>query len=220
METVIDSETGEAVVINDVSNLDFEVYAEIGQEYQTQKQQTREELIAIASGLDPADPLRKIVMMKSLELMDGISLDDVRAYIRKQLLIMGIKEPETEEDQAMLQQEQEKGQQPDPSMVLAEAEGMKAQADVMREKRGMVKDKADIINKRTEIQIDAFNAKTNRSKVMIEAQDKGVSIQNKTIEAEGKHLDNQKKEFELEEMGFDRDLQNMDTDSLVEMMGQ
>jgi len=220
METVIDSETGEAVVINDVSNLDFEVYAEIGQEYQTQKQQTREELIAIASGLDPADPLRKIVMMKSLELMDGISLDDVRAYIRKQLLIMGIKEPETEEDQAMLQQEQEKGKQPDPSMVLAEAEGMKAQADVMREKRGMVKDKADIINKRTEIQIDAFNAKTNRSKVMIEAQDKGVSIQNKTIEAEGKHLDNQKKEFELEEMGFDRDLQNMDTDSLVEMMGQ
>lgn len=218
MEQVIDRESGEAITINDLTNLEFDVYAEIGQNFQTQKQQTREDLISIGTYLAPEDPLRKIVTMKTLELMDGVALDDVRNHIRKELLVMGIKEPETEEDVMIVQQAQQKGQQPDAATIMAMAEDKKGEADILREKRGMIKDKADIINKRTEIQIDAFDAQTNRSKVMVEAQEKGVNIKNKTIEAEGKHLDNQKKKFELEEMDFEAGMDDMDTDELVSLI--
>lgn len=219
METVIDRQTGEVVTINDVSNLEFDVYAEIGQSYQTQKDQTREDLIQIASALDPNDPLRKLATMKAIELMDGIALDDMRKHIHKELLISGMKEPETEEDLAVLKKAAEAKQKPDPAMLLAEAENKKGEADLMQQKRGFMKDKADIILNRTETQIDAFNAQTQRQKVMMEAEEKNISIQNKSIEAEGKHLDNQRKEFELEEMGFERDLQELDTEELAAMIG-
>ena len=220
METVIDRETGEAITINDVTNLDFEVYAEIGQTYTSQKQQTREELLSIASALDPNDPLRKIVMMKAIALMDGVDIDDVRDYIRKELLVMGIKKPETEEDMAILQQAQQQKQgQQDPMMVAAMAEVEKGKAAQLEQQRGLIRDKADIILERGKLQVDTFEAQTARSKVMMEAKEKGISIQNKSIEAEGKMLDNQRKKMELDEMGFDRDLQEMDTDELVAMIG-
>ena len=219
METIIDRQTGDAVVINDVTNMELEVYAEIGQEYQTQKQQSRENLISISSALAPDDPLRKIVTMKALEMMDGVYLDDVRGYIRKELLLMGIREPETEEDMAIVQQAQQ-SQKPDPATLLAMAENKKGDADMLQQQRGLMKDKADIVLDRTKVQVAAFDAETKRNKVMIEAEEKGVSIKNKSIEAEGKHLDNQMKQFELDERGFERDLTELPTEELIAMMGQ
>ena len=222
METVIDRESGEPVTVNDLTNLEFDVYAEIGQEYQTQKQQTRENLIEIAASLAPEDPLRNIVTMKALELMDGVALDDVRKHIRKQLLLQGIKEPESEEDMMILQQAAQAQQQPDPATMLAQAEmakaqaeGGKAQAAMLREQRGLLRDKADIIIDRSKVQIDAFDAETNRNKVEVEAQEKGVNIQNKSIEAQGKLLDNQMKAFELDEMQVDTELEAMDDEQIM-----
>lgn len=225
METVIDSETGNPVVLRDITNMEFDVYAEIGQEYQTQKQQTREQLIQIASALDPNDPLRNIVTMKALQLMDGVELDDVRKHINKMLLSQGIKEPETDEDMMIMQQLQQQQQQPDPATMMAQAqvltaqaEQMKGQAALMREQRGAQRDQADVQMEGASMQIDAFKAQTDRGKMLIDAREKDVNVKNRSIEAEGKQLENQMRSFELGEVEEDAIIGNASNAELANIL--
>jgi len=190
MQVVIDAETGEPVVLNDITNMEFDVYADIGQTYQTQKQQTRQELVDLSQSLDPDDPLRKVVMMKALELMDGVQLDDVRDYVRKQLLIQGFKEPETEEDMQAVMQAAQQQQQPDAATILALAEQTKAEAAMIKEQREAFKDQADVRNDEANTQIDAYEAETNRQKVEVDAARYGAEIDLKRSEQFMKRVDN------------------------------
>ena len=70
-------------------------------------------------------------------------MEMLRKHANRQLLQMGIKEPENEEEEAYLQQLQQSAQQPDPASqatlaaLMAQAEkdqsmGIKYQADAMR----------------------------------------------------------------------------------------
>lgn len=176
MQTVIDRETGEPVVLNDLTNMEFDVYAEIGQSYQSQKEQTRERLLALHEALDPNDPMRKVIMLTLLENMDGLNLKHVRDMARKQLIMDGIKEPETEEEMMMVQAAQQKEPAQDPAMILAMAEQMKAHAQLIGEQRQAQKDAADAATQNTKVQIDAFKAETGRIDTTIKAQESQAKI--------------------------------------------
>ena len=174
MEEVMDPETGEIALLNDLSSKAFDVYADVGPSYSSQKQQTREELKVLIGGLPPGDPMRNILMMKYMELMDGSNFDDVRDYARKELIMMGVKDPDTDEEKAALQQAQE-SQQEDPNEMIGQAEMMKGQAALL--------DK----------EVDKFNAETNRMKVMVEAEKAGVDIAKTEVETFGKQIENAQK---------------------------
>jgi len=152
--------------------------------------QTRQELVDLSQSLDPDDPLRKVVMMKALELMDGVQLDDVRDYVRKQLLIQGFKEPETEEDMQAVMQAAQQQQQPDAATILALAEQTKAEAAMIKEQREAFKDQADVRNDEANTQIDAYEAETNRQKVEVDAARYGAEIDLKRSEQFMKRVDN------------------------------
>lgn len=189
MRAVQDKETGELIYLNDLTNMEFDVYAEIGQSYQTQKQQTREELAEMAAQLDPSDPMRRIVMLKQTELMDGIATDDLRDYARKELLLLGLKEPETEEEMAFIQQAQG-NQEPDAMTIAAMAEDKKAdallmrsQASIMKEQRETIKGRSDMANDRAGTEIDMFEAQTDRMNTQINAQEAQAKIDYSRIDA-------------------------------------
>lgn len=191
MDVVIDNETGEPVVLNDITNMEFEVFADISPSYTTQKQQSREEMIQLMSMMDPNDPMRGALMLKYVGMMDGTDFEDIREYASKQLVLSGFKEPETEEEIAMMQQAQEASQeQQDPNMVLAQAEMLKGQAAVMREQREQIKTEAGIQNDQAKIQVDVFEAQTDRAEAQVNAQKVGAEINYKNIEAFGKQLEN------------------------------
>lgn len=191
MEIVIDNETGEPVALNDITNMEFEVFADISPSYTTQKQQTREELIQLMSMMGDGDPMRSALMLKYVAMMDGNEFDDVRDYANKQLLLTGIKEPETEEEIAIVQQAQEAAQgQQDPNMVLALAEDKKGQAALMEAQRKQIETQAKIQNDQAGTQIDVFKAQTDRAKMQVDAQKVGAEINYKNIEAFGKQLEN------------------------------
>ena len=166
MEQVIDSETGQPHYVRDLTNAEFAVYSDIGPTYSNRKEQTREQLTELLAALPPDDPLRQSVMLKILEMSDGIDMKDFREYSRKQLILSGFKEPETPEDEQLLQQAQQAQQEPDANMVLAQAEAAKGQADQM-----------DAQTKQFQAQISQFDAETKRMQVMAEAQEKGIRIQ-------------------------------------------
>jgi len=219
MATVVDRQTGESKVINDLTNMEFDVYADIGPSYDTQKEQTREDLIKISATLDPADPLRNTLTLKALELMDGVALDDVRKHVRERLLIQGIKEPENEEDLQVIIQAQNQQSQPDPATLLAMAENKKGDAAIMKEERQAFKDRQDAISSRTKNQIDAYRADTDRQSVIVDAQEAGAKISNTNMDTAGKIIDNQQKKVNLQASVLDARIKSMPTEQLIAEMG-
>jgi len=187
MSVVIDRQTGEPVTINDLTNLEFDVYAEIGPSYATQKEQTRENMFGMMEVLPDGDPMKRALMLTLLENADGEGLKDIRKMARKQLVLEGIKEPETDEEVAMLQEIQGQQKQ-DPAMVLALAEQAKAEAAMLSQQRQAQKDASDAATANTKVQIDAFNAETNRMEAQVRAQSAQANIQFKQSEAFNKRV--------------------------------
>lgn len=183
MQTVIDRETGEPVVLNDLTNMEFDVYAEIGQSYQSQKEQTRERLLAMYEALSPDDPMRKVLMLTLLENVDGLNLKHVRDMARKQLIMDGIKEPETEEEMMMVQAAQQQPSQPDAATLLAMAEQTKADAQMADVQIKAQKAANDAAVANTKVQIDAFKAETGRLETQVRAAKTDADIRNMQFNA-------------------------------------
>ncbi len=190
MDVAIDKESGEPVVLNDLTNMDFDVFAEIGQQYSTQKMQTREEIVEMMAALPDGDPVKRILLMKALQLSDGVNFDDVRDYARKELLMMGVVEPETEEEMAMMQAQSQQSQQPDAGTLLAMAEMQKAEAEIMQQQREAVKDAADIQNEIAKRDIDQQKIVNDRAKIMVDAEKANAEIDFTNTKSAGVQIDN------------------------------
>lgn len=191
MEMVQDRETGNLVALNDLTNTEYDVYADIGPSYASKKEQTIEQLTTMANSMAPIDPnMAKMLMLQTMTLINGVDMDPVRKYARKQLILSGIFEPETEEEEAMLQEAQQQQAPPDANMVLAQAEMEKAKAAQMNAQREAMKDQASAQNNAAKTQIDAFRAQTDRAAVQVDAEKAGADIQFKQAQTAGKMMEN------------------------------
>jgi hypothetical protein len=197
MKSVIDQQTGEVVILNDLRMAEFEVTSRITASYTSQKEQTLDRLETVLAGMAPDDPMRKAMQLKLIQLADGVEMEDLKEYANKQLVLSGIKTPETEEEIALLKQAQSQPPQPDAAMVLAKAEELKGQADVMEVKRKGVELNLNDENEKAKHQIEVFKAQTERMKVQIEAQKAGAVIRKSDIESVGTQLDNAGKVIQL-----------------------
>lgn len=185
MEAVFDEESGEEVVLNDITKGAFEVYADVGPSFQTQREEARAQMQELFTALQ-GTPEGQIALYTYFTLQTGPETKHLREYGRKQLILQGIIEPETEEEQLMLQQAQQAGQQPDANMVLAMAEQMKAQADLLSAQ-------SDAQGDQVQAQIDAYKAETQRLEAMAKAQKAGVETAKIATEIRGNELDNLQK---------------------------
>jgi len=165
LSTVMDQESGNIVVLNDLTNAEFEVFAEIGQSYTSKRERTRDHLENLAEKMAALDPnLSKILAMQALTLVDGVGLDDIRDYVREQLLMSGVRKPETEEEMQMVQEAQQ-NQQPDAMTIAAQAEQRKAEADNMNAQTNQIK-----------AQTEQFKAETGRFAAQVDAEVAGSTV--------------------------------------------
>lgn len=191
MQMVMDRETGKLVSLNDLTNTEYEVYAEIGPSYASKKEQTIEQLQTMATGVAQINPqLANLLTLQTLTLINGIDMEPVRRFARKQLIEQGVLEPDTDEEKAMVEQMQNATKQPDAAMLLAQAELMKGQADMLNAQREAAKDQANAENANAKTQIDAFRAQTDRLNVEVAAQRAGADIDYKRVQAAGARIDN------------------------------
>tara|TARA_R100000544_G_scaffold37060_1_gene26968 strand:+ start:3223 stop:5382 length:2160 start_codon:yes stop_codon:yes gene_type:complete len=161
--TVMNFEVMEPEVQNDVTKMAFDVYADIGPAFESVKAQNKEELKELLSSgqLDPET--HTILLNEYLTMTDGMAFKDLREYSRNKLIVMGVKQPETPEEEQMLQQAQEQqGSQPDAMMVAAMAEQTKAEADMLAQQ-----------NKQVELQIQM-------GKLQVDAEGKQQKLQSET----------------------------------------
>jgi hypothetical protein len=195
MKTTVDPRTGQPVVTNDMSGVDFEVFATLAPSYESDRRERREELMALMATMGPQDPLREILMLEYITLSDGESGAHLKSYARKQLLIKGIMEPESEEEAQMVKQAIEaQANKKDAAMVMAEGEWMKGKANMLKEEReGMTAEEKALVN-RASVTIDGFDAETRRMDANTRAHKADADIhlgeRDQQIDEVGKRIDN------------------------------
>lgn len=192
MESVQDKETGDMVMLNDLTNLEFEVYADIGPSYSSKREQTIEQLekMAINAAQLGDMPMAKMLMLKQTTLVDGIAFDDIRDYARKELVLMGITPPETPEEEEMLAQASQQQAQPDAMMVAAQAEQGKADASMQKNQIAVMKIQSDAAIQQQQKEIDSFKAQTDRFAVQVKAQEANATIDYTKAKAMSEKIDN------------------------------
>lgn len=149
MSQVVDYQTGETVVLNDVRGR-YETYTDVGPSFQSMKSQNRAEILELLSKVPQGTPEFQMLMLQYFTLLDGKGVELMREYANKQLVTMGLKKPETPEEIQMVQESQQQGQEPSPEMVQAQGVLMQGQAEMQKAQ-----------NEQARIQVEAFKAQTD-----------------------------------------------------------
>jgi UDP-N-acetylmuramoylalanine-D-glutamate ligase len=111
--------------------------------------------------------LAQVAILTAVMNQDGEGSTDFQKYARKRLVAMGVVEPNEDEKAAMEQAAEQQSQQPDPTMILTEAQSAALKGAAMKDAASAQKIMADIINEKAAALIDAFNAETNRIKAFM-----------------------------------------------------
>lgn len=197
MSTIMDEQTGELVILNDLTGLEFNVYANIGPSYDSSRDKTFEKLGEMAALMAQTDPqMANLIHMQQLTLMDGVGTKDIREYARKKLLLAGVLEPETDEDKEFMQQQSEQPKQPDSSMVMAQAELLKAQADMAEQQREAQKDVIGAELDAANLKIKSFDSETKRIEANNKAESLGDNRHLTRAKIAGQHIGNARQMLE------------------------
>ena len=212
-QQVIDNATGEIVVLNDLSVGVYDVICRAGPSFRNRQQETLEAITSLAQ-VDPS--LMQIAGDLLLQNINTPAAAQIAERKRAQMLQTGLipQSQMTEEELMAAQQQMMQGQeQPDPAMVLAQAEQMKAQSEMLRAQIEQAKLQNEqmklqleaqklqtqAIGDQADNQIDAFNAETKRMETQVKAQQAGATIDKTAAQAMGEQLDNQKKMADMME---------------------
>jgi hypothetical protein len=188
MESIFDEETGEDVSLNDLTTGTFDVYAAVGPSFQSQKEESLTRLQTLYESTAGTEFGNLVLLTYAME-MEGPGMTHLKEWAKKQLILQGVIEPETDEDKQILEQASQQQQQPDANMMLAMAEMKKAEASTMNAQ-------FDAQNDQQSTQIKMYEAMTKRAKVEADAQKAGVEIQKTLAETESVELENIRKQME------------------------
>ena len=127
MQPMIDQETGEIKMSNDLSDATFDVVAEVGPSSSSKRAATVRALtgmLQITQDPETAQVLTAMAMMN----MEGEGVGDANAYFRKKLLRMGVVQPTDTEAEELMAEMQGKPQDPNSMYLQAAAENEMAKA--------------------------------------------------------------------------------------------
>ena len=202
-EEMIDTETMQKVILNDLSQGTYDVTCSSGPSFKSRQSET----VTAMTDLGAIDPtvieLGGDILMKNIPApgMDQLS-ERKRALLLKQGAI-----PEsqlTDEERQMMQQQAQQPPQEDPMMVAARAEEMKAQADMVSAQTKQMevqgeqqKVQGEMALKAETLKIDQYKAQTDRFEAQIkkatalaEIQGKAASAAKAISEAEAQDIEN------------------------------
>lgn len=196
-ESVMDGQTGEVVVLNDLSKGKYDVVCSAGASFQNRQQETVTAILEMAQ----ADP--SIIAENADILFNNITapgMDLISERKRQQLFNAGLipeaqmtddELQEFQEAQAMQDQQE---QQPDPMMLAAQAEMGKAQADQAKVDQAREKSMMEF--------------QLNQGKLQIQAQKQEMDAQKQEMDMQAKFLDLQRKEQELQFKAYQQESAN------------
>lgn len=151
---VVDLQSGSTVTLNDIRGR-YETYTDVGPSYQSMKSQNRAEILDLLSKVPQGTAEFQMLLLQYFTLLDGKGVELMREYATRQLVTMGLKKPETPEEQEWLAQAQQSQQNtPDAAMVQAQGVLLQGQADLQNAQNKQ----AELQIKQSDLQIKAFTA--------------------------------------------------------------
>jgi hypothetical protein len=127
MQPMVDQETGEIKMANDLSSASFDVVADVGPSSSSKRAATVRALtgmMQITTDPETSQVLTAMAMMN----MEGEGVSDANAYFRKKLLRMGVMKPTDDEMQELMAELQGAPQDPNSVYLQAAAEEATAKA--------------------------------------------------------------------------------------------
>jgi hypothetical protein len=164
---MIDAKTGKETFANDLSRAKLDVSVDVGPSFTSR----RDAMVRTFTSLMQmtADPAKQSMLLSlAIMNMDGEGLTDVREYERKQLVGMGVLQP-NEEERAAMDAAANEPQQPDPQAMYLMAEAQKAEAQTGLAVANTAKAEADTEAARAKTAQTLASIDTDRVKVAIEA---------------------------------------------------
>ncbi|MHA1045319.1 portal protein [Enterobacter hormaechei subsp. steigerwaltii] len=127
---VVDRQTGHVVALNDLSTGRYDVTVDVGPSYTARRDATVAALTNVLNTMLPQDPEAGVIRGLIMDNMDGEGLDDYKEYNRNKLLTAGVVKPRNaKEQQVVMQAQQAAANQPNPEMLIAQANLVAAQAE-------------------------------------------------------------------------------------------
>ena len=168
-ENVLDQQTGQNVELNNLSIGEYDVVCEIGPAFKNRQQETASAFLEMAA-INPE--LTQRGMDVWLGNLSAPGMDIMADRFRQSLLDQGVIpfEQMTPEEQQAAQQAAQQPPQPDPNMVLAQAEQEKAQAE---QQNAQTKQQEAQLNAQVsiaQVQVDQDKVNLEREKLQLDAQ--------------------------------------------------
>jgi hypothetical protein len=166
MKPMLDQQTGQVIMQNDLSEAKFDVNVEVGPSSSSKRAATVRALTGMMA-ITPDPETQQVLQAMAMMNMEGEGISDVRDFFRKKLVRMGVVEPteqEAEEMAAMLQ-----GQQQDPNAVFLNAAAEEAVAKAAKARADTVKTVADA-------ELSRARTVETLAKVDMDSQDHAVNL--------------------------------------------
>lgn len=122
LEVVQDKETGKQFEANDLRGKKFRVYADAAPQYDSLREQTTEDLKGILDTLIPMPAAADLIpplLATLLDNMVGVGLAPIKKLNRQKMIIMGLIEPDTDEEKQLLAQAQQPKEDPQKELIEA-----------------------------------------------------------------------------------------------------
>jgi len=172
---VIDQETGDPVILNDMSIGKYTATCKAGPSLSSQQSETVESILKVAA-VDPS--VLQIGQDIFLGNINAPGLDKVAERSRQQLLQAGVipESQMTEEEKAAAQQAAQRPQEPSADMVLAQAEQAKADAQAAKVQVDLQKVQLENQKAQNNIALEVEKLNLQRQKIQFEAQQKDFEL--------------------------------------------
>jgi hypothetical protein len=127
MQPMVDQETGEIKMANDLSSASFDVVADVGPSSSSKRAATVRALTGMMQTTTDPETSQVLTAMAMMN-MEGEGVSDANAYFRKKLLRMGVMKPTDDEMQELMAELQGAPQDPNSVYLQAAAEEATAKA--------------------------------------------------------------------------------------------
>jgi len=152
LQTVADDE-GNFIETNNLRGKKFRAYADVGPQYENLREESVENIKGIGDFLKETPNGQQYLpalLAVLLENMEGVGLQPIKDLNRKNMLLLGLRKPEGDEDKKILAEAQQQAQQPDAQQEFLKSAAEKELAEGRSLDAGSVQKMADAQKKAAE----------------------------------------------------------------------
>jgi hypothetical protein len=142
MQPMIDQETGEVRMSNDLSEAKFDVNVDVGPSSSSKRAATVRSLTGMMQITQDPETLQVLGAMAMMN-MEGEGIGEVRDFFRKRLIRMGVVKPTEQESQELMAEMEAASQQQDPNAIFLQAAAEEAVGKAAQARANTIKIVAD-----------------------------------------------------------------------------